>query len=107
MRRIHATFAVALWAAAAAGPARADDPECAAPMTDWRPRAEVAALAAAKGWSVRRIKVDDGCYEIDGADAGGRSVEASVDPATLAIVEFAYEGGGDGPRADQKEKGHD
>ena len=53
-----------------AGAALADD-DCFVPMADWQPRDAVAMLAEENGWTVRRIKIDDGCYEIDGRDAEG------------------------------------
>jgi len=75
----------------AAGAALADDDDCRVPMADWQPREAVQQMAEAQGWTVRRIKTDDGCYEIKGRDATGREIEVKVDPATLAIVEFEYE----------------
>jgi hypothetical protein len=48
---------------------------------------------------VRRIKIDDGCYEIDGQDAEGRRIEVTVHPATLEVIEFEYED--DDDRRDQ------
>ena len=51
-----------------AGAAMADD-DCFVPMADWQPREAVTKLAEEKGWAVRRIKIDDGCYEIDGTEA--------------------------------------
>lgn len=73
-----------------AGMARADD-DCFVPMADWQPREAVAQLAADQGWTVRRIKIDDGCYEIDGRDAQGRAIEVKLHPGTLRIVEFEVE----------------
>jgi hypothetical protein len=67
------------------------DGDCRVPMASWQPRDAVAAMAKAKGWTVRRIKTDDGCYEIKGRDAQGREIEVKVDPATLEVVEFEYE----------------
>ncbi len=32
---------------------------------------------------MRRIKIDDGCYEVYASDAQGRLVELRLDPATL------------------------
>ena len=78
-----------------AGAAFADD-DCFVPMADWQPREEVAALAARQGWTVRRIKIDDGCYKIDGRDAEGRRIEVKVQPGTLQIVEFEYDDDGRG-----------
>lgn len=73
-----------------AGAALADD-DCFVPMADWQPREAVARLAEEMGWSVRRIKIDDGCYEIDGTDAEGRSIEVTVDPGTLHVMEIDYD----------------
>ena len=73
-----------------AGAALADD-DCFVPMADWQPREAVARLAEQNGWTVRRIKIDDGCYEIDGSDAAGRSIEVTVHPATLQVIEVEYE----------------
>ena len=53
-----------------AGAALADD-DCFVPMAEWQPRDAVERLAEENGWTLRRIKIDDGCYEIDGRDAEG------------------------------------
>tara|TARA_R110000868_G_scaffold209488_2_gene459274 strand:+ start:3711 stop:4028 length:318 start_codon:yes stop_codon:yes gene_type:complete len=76
------------------GAALAED-DCFVPMADWQPREAVARLAQENGWTVRRIKVDDGCYEIDGSDAEGRRIEVMVHPATLQVIELEYEEHGD------------
>lgn len=76
------------------GAALADD-DCLAPMADWQPREAVARLAAENGWTVRRIKIDDGCYEIKGSDAEGRRIEVKVHPATLQVIDVEYEDGDD------------
>lgn len=76
-----------------AGVALADD-DCFVPMAEWQPREAVARLAAKNGWTVRRIKIDDGCYEIDGRDAGGRRIEVTVHPGTLRVIKVKHEGGG-------------
>jgi hypothetical protein len=67
------------------------DEDCAVPMTDWQPREAVVKLAAEKGWDLRRIRIDDGCYEVTGRDADGRRIEVKLDPASLAVVEFEFE----------------
>jgi hypothetical protein len=86
--------------------ALADD-DCFVPMADWQPRDSVARLADESGWTVRRIKIDDGCYEIDGADSEGRRIEVTVHPATLEVLELEYEGeDGDRPRRN-RERGDD
>ncbi|MCB1474804.1 MAG: PepSY domain-containing protein [Rhodobiaceae bacterium] len=74
----------------AAGIARADDRDrdCFVPVADWQPRDAVQKMATELGWTVRRIKIDDGCYQIKGTDRDGRSIEAKVNPATLEIVDM-------------------
>jgi len=70
-----------------AGTALAEE-GCFVPMSDWQPRAAVVTLAEAKGWTVRRIKIDDGCYEIDGKDQAGRRIEVTIHPATLEVLKI-------------------
>ncbi len=69
------------------GVAFADD-DCQVPMAQWQSRRAVEQMASERGWTVRRIKVDDGCYEIRGQDENGRDIEVKVDPASLAIVKL-------------------
>ena len=78
---------LALLALLPAGAASADD-DCFVPMADWQPREAVARLAEENGWQVRRIKIDDGCYQIRATDSQGRRIEVTVQPDTLAVLEF-------------------
>ena len=87
-----------------AGAALADD-DCFAPMAGWQPRHVIAQLAKDNGWTVRRIKIDDGCYEIDGRDADGRRIEVTVHPATLQVIEFEYEDDDDDDDDDRHRRG--
>lgn len=80
------------------------DVDCAVPMTQWQPRDAVLVLAADNNWQVRRIKIDDGCYEIYATDADGRQFEVKVNPGTLAVLEFEYE---DDDHDDREDKKHD
>jgi hypothetical protein len=84
------TIATTLAVLGAAGIAWADD-DCWAPMAEWHPREAVKGMAEDQGWTVRRIKIDDGCYEVNGFDAQGRAIEATVNPATLAILQIEFE----------------
>lgn len=81
---------MALVLALLAGSALAED-DFYVPMVNWQPREAVAKLAADKGWTVRRIKIDDGCYEVVGLDAKGRHIEAKIHPGTLAVLEIELE----------------
>lgn len=73
-----------------AGPAFADE-ECWVPMQKWQPRNVVEQLAADNGWVLRRIKIDDGCYELVATDANGAPLEVQVNPATLEILAIHHE----------------
>jgi|TARA_B110000503_G_scaffold25261_1_gene39880 hypothetical protein len=68
-----------------------NDGRCDVPISNWQPRNVVLEFAESNGWTVRRIKTEDGCYAIVGTDAGGNQIEVYIDPATLAIVELEYE----------------
>lgn len=69
----------------AAAPALARE-QCDVPMAAWQTREAVQAMASQRGWTVRRIKIDDGCYEVEGRDTSGRAFEAKIDPQTLKVV---------------------
>lgn len=68
-------------------PTWADD-ECDAPVARWQSREAVRQMATQQGWDVQRLKIDDGCYEVYGKDAQGRSFKAKVDPETLRVVKM-------------------
>ena len=40
----------------------------------------------AEGWDVRKIKEDEGCYEVYAVKADGKKVEAYFNPATFELV---------------------
>ncbi|MEM5471035.1 PepSY domain-containing protein [Hoeflea sp. AS60] len=75
----------------ATGLARADEDDCTVPMAQWQPREAVQRIAAEQGVTVRRIKIDDGCYQINGRDASGRKVEIKVNPQTLEVIDIEYD----------------
>jgi hypothetical protein len=67
--------------------------KCDAPPETWQPRSAVGALAERNGWSIDRLKVDDGCYEIKGRDAEGRRLKVTIDPASLKVIRVRREHG--------------
>ncbi len=87
--RTPLTILIVMTSLGVACAAHADD-ACTVPMADWQPRAAVQQMAEAQGWTVRRIKIDDGCYEIKATDAEGRAIEVKVDPASLVIIELEF-----------------
>ena len=94
----------ALAAALAAAPALASD-DCDAPVERWQSPDAVRQMAAQQGWQVQRLKIDDGCYEIRGADAQGRGFKAKIDPETLQVVKFKQRGDREQPER-RREREH-
>ena len=56
------------------------------PKSGWQPQAKLEEMLTAKGWKVRRVKEDGGCYEVYALDDKGDRVEAYFHPVTLAPV---------------------
>ena len=68
-------------------PALAEE-RCNVDKAKWRPVEELKAELGAKGWTISNVKEEDGCYEVYGKDAQGRSFKAKVDPETLRVVKM-------------------
>ena len=75
---------------AAAGPALASD-KCNVPQAEWQPKEALQQKLEAEGWKIRKLKVDDGCYEVYGTDAEGKRLEVYFDPKTFAVVKSESE----------------
>jgi hypothetical protein len=56
------------------------------PKEGWQPQTKLEESLKAKGWTVRKVKVDGGCYEVYGLDDKGQRVEAYFHPVTLEAV---------------------
>ncbi len=82
-------------------PAMADD-DCDAPVRQWQSREAVMQMAARQGWQVRRLKIDDGCYEIRGLDAEGQRFKARIDPRTLDVLKLKRRDDDDEPERERR-----
>lgn len=76
----------ALAAPALVGPAVASGDKCNVPRAEWQTKDALKAELVDKGWDVRRIKTDDGCFEAYAIDDQGRKVEVYFNPRTFEIV---------------------
>ena len=56
------------------------------PREGWQPQDKLSAMLKEKGWQVRRIKEDGGCYEVYAVDDKGQRTESYFHPRTLAPV---------------------
>lgn len=77
-----AAFTLAASGAQATGFATCDS----GPREGWQPQDKLSAMLKEKGWQVRRIKEDGGCYEVYAVDDKGQRTEAYFHPRTLAPV---------------------
>ena len=82
-----AAFAIASAPAGATGLATCDSGS----PDGWQPQEKLAAALEERGWEVRSVKVDGGCYEVYAIDDKGERVEAYFHPVTLERVETAAE----------------
>lgn len=73
---------------------------CNDPVANWQTNEAAVAHMQQFGWDVKRIKVDDGCYEVEGYDIDGNEVEAELEPASLAVrkLEVKFRKGNDSGR---------
>lgn len=76
------------------------DSDCTDPVTDWQPREALRQQLEQHGWTVKRIKVDDGCYEVKGVDKNGNAFKAKYSPASLRIRKLEIEFDGEGKPSD-------
>jgi hypothetical protein len=81
---------VILAAATLAAPtiATADDDRLCGniPLEQWLAPGAIKEKATALGFTVRKVDIDDGCYEVDATDKNGAKVELRLNPATGALV---------------------
>ena len=56
------------------------------PLEQWLAPGAIKEKATALGFTVRKVDIDDGCYEVDATDKNGAKVELRLNPATGALV---------------------
>lgn len=59
---------------------------CSGPMANWEPVANLVAVAKKLGWTVTKVRADDGCFHIRATDRDGHNVRAVFDPQTLKLL---------------------
>jgi len=76
---------IGLLTAAVVSTASASD-ICDVPKAEWQPKEALQAKLVEQGWTIKNIKVDDGCYEAYATTGTGERVEAYFDPKTFELV---------------------
>lgn len=69
-------------AASATGLATCDS----GPRETWQSQEKLEKMLLDRGWKIRRVKEDGGCYEVYAFDEKGERVEAYFHPKTLDLV---------------------
>ncbi len=66
----------------------ASDIQCSSsPQSQWRSIDDARAAAEALGYTkVRKVEIEDSCYEAYAFDKDGRRVEVYMDPVSLKVV---------------------
>jgi hypothetical protein len=57
----------------------------------WQSQEKLSATLKEKGWEIRNIKVDGGCYEVYAIDEKGERIEAYFHPVTLERIPIKEE----------------
>ena len=79
---------ITLLALAASGTAFAQHAEKCEPIPkeEWKPKAELERKLKNEGWTISRVKIENGCYEVYGKNASGKKMETFFHPKTLEMV---------------------
>ena len=59
------------------------------PPEKWQSQDKLTAMLKEKGWEIRKIKVDGGCYEVYAIDEKGERIEAYFHPVTFERIPIA------------------
>jgi hypothetical protein len=59
------------------------EPSCNVAKAEWQPEQALRDKLAAQKWTIKKIKVDNGCYEVYGTDDKGKKVEVYFNPKSL------------------------
>jgi len=56
------------------------------PKAEWKPQAELERKLTNQGWTISRVKITNGCYEVYGRDEKKQKVETFFHPKTFEVV---------------------
>jgi hypothetical protein len=83
---MYRAFALAALALLISAPAMADSTCSTAPATKFKPKAALESQLTAEGLTVRRIKLEGGCYEVYAVDKVNKKVNTAYNAETLEKV---------------------
>jgi hypothetical protein len=59
---------------------------CSVPQGEWQPQDALQKQLESEGVTIKKIKIDEGCYEVYGTDKDGKRIENYYDPKTFSLV---------------------
>ena len=86
MKTILTAATLSLVLAISTGAARADV-KCNVLPADMQSWESLVQLAQDFEWTISKMQIDDGCYELHVVDQGGNTLNMTVDPATLEVID--------------------
>ncbi|MBT0779423.1 PepSY domain-containing protein [Paracoccus sp. pheM1] len=95
MKTILTATAFAL--AIPAGAALADE-KCNVPTENMQSWEALIQVTDEFGWSISKMELDDGCYELNVIDQGGNTLKMTVDPGTLEVIDGKVKRWSDGTK---------
>ena len=92
VKLISSALAAGLLATALGSGAALAEDSCSAPKSEWQPQKALQQKLEGEGYTVKRIKVENGCYEVYAISGQGKRLEAAFDPKTLTQQKAETEG---------------
>ncbi|ABL71365.1 MULTISPECIES: PepSY domain-containing protein [Paracoccaceae] len=99
MKTILTATAFAL--AIPAGAALADE-KCNVPTENMQSWEALVQVTDEFGWTISKMELDDGCYELNVIDQGGNSLKMTVDPGTLEVIDGKVKRWSDGTKPEKR-----
>jgi len=62
------------------------EPSCNVDKAEWQSEQALRDKLASQKWTIKNIKIDNGCYEVYGTDDKGRKVEVYFHPKSLEAI---------------------
>ena len=97
MKTILTAATLSLALAISTGAARADV-KCDVLPADMQSWQSLVQLAQGFEWTITKMQLDGGCYELHVIDQGGNALKMTVDPATLEVIEGKVKRWADGSK---------
>jgi hypothetical protein len=79
-------IAVAVLNTAVGATAALAEPSCNVPKAEWQTEQLLRDKLSGQKWTIKKIKINNGCYEVYGTDDKGKRVEIYFNPKSLEAV---------------------